>query len=148
MLYSINSLVGSFPIEYSVLGYWLLDNLMNYKEQCVIYKLNLITAIFPAARNNRVLSTSSPITFQNCPNLLVHVHLTNGHSNIQPKIAKSLTSVLLVDDLPLLESSFTFSWPSLWNFCATKKTRVHDIILSPNTCWNGFKYCYLALTIW
>ena len=47
----------------------------------------------------------------------------------------TLTSVLLVECLPLRELSFSPSQPSL-NLLDHSETRVHDIMLTPYTCWS------------
>ena len=49
-------------------------------------------------------------------------------------------SVLLVEGLPLLKSSFTSSWPSL-NLLCNSKARVRDMLLSPYICFSITSAC-------
>ena len=50
----------------------------------------------------------------------------------------SMTSDLLVEGLPLSESSFTSSYSSL---NLSYQTRGHNLVLSPHTCWSISSSC-------
>ena len=80
--------------------------------------------------DNIVTHTSHAVSFlfrnaQICGNL---------HNTLIFHVRLTLTSVLLIKGLPLLESLFTSSHPSL-NLLRHSKTHVHDIVLSPYTWW-------------
>ena len=77
---------------------------------------------------------SSVIIFQTA---LFHVQQSVKQSTDDHHIppALMLTSVLFVEGLPLLESSFTFSHTPL-NFLCHPKTHLYEKMLSPYTYWS------------
>ena len=116
----------------------------------IYFKSKLQTTLFPFQNNSQSdnfskILKSSVIIFQSLfffmPSWLVFTGTVNWRSpHITFLIHSTLTSVLPVEGLPLRESSFISLQHSL-NLEYNSKTHVHDVMLSPYTCWNISNVC-------
>ena len=104
----------------------------------------LINDFLSAWGKRKSLSEQVPLLFRNAQifgvnlsnYLLFNVQLTTPLPRCRSQLMLMLISVLFVEDLPLLESSFTSSYL----FCHSK-TRVRNIVLSLYSCWSLSSAC-------